>query len=121
MRKRANFLRLLSFSLLLFLFFFSATVEIMANIGEENPLSSNEVIGYITRTGSKYHRAGCHHLRRSSIPITLKDAKAYGYTACKVCRPPLSVSLTQSIALNQWTMKRESVFFNDNICQKLLF
>lgn len=44
---------------------------------------------YITRTGKKYHRDGCRYLAASKIPISLKDAKAKGYTACKVCRPPL--------------------------------
>jgi hypothetical protein len=43
---------------------------------------------YITRTGKKYHRAGCGYLRRSSIPVKLKDAKANGYTPCAVCNPP---------------------------------
>ena len=42
---------------------------------------------YITRTGKKYHRDGCRYLK-SRIPISLKDAKAKGYTACSVCRPP---------------------------------
>jgi micrococcal nuclease len=41
---------------------------------------------YITRTGAKYHRSGCRHLR-SSIEISLKDAQGRGYAACKVCRP----------------------------------
>ena len=43
---------------------------------------------YITRTGTKYHRAGCRSLARSSIPISLKGAKARGYTPCAICRPP---------------------------------
>jgi hypothetical protein len=43
---------------------------------------------YITRTGKKYHRAGCRYLRQSSVPIKLKDAQANGYTPCSVCRPP---------------------------------
>jgi len=43
---------------------------------------------YVTRAGKKYHRAGCRSLGRSSIPISLKDAKARGYTACKLCHPP---------------------------------
>ena len=42
---------------------------------------------YITRTGSKYHSSGCSCLRRSKISISLKNAKARGYTACKRCRP----------------------------------
>jgi hypothetical protein len=43
---------------------------------------------YVTRTGKKYHRDGCRYLALSKIPISLKDAKAGGYTACKVCHPP---------------------------------
>jgi hypothetical protein len=43
---------------------------------------------YVTRTGKRYHRDGCRYLSQSRIPISLKDAKAKGYTTCKVCRPP---------------------------------
>jgi hypothetical protein len=43
---------------------------------------------YITRTGSKYHRAGCRYLSHSAIPIRLSVAKARGYTPCSVCDPP---------------------------------
>jgi hypothetical protein len=44
-------------------------------------------IVHITRTGAKYHRAGCRYLARSDIPISRKDAEARGYTPCSVCRP----------------------------------
>lgn len=40
---------------------------------------------YITNTGSKYHRAGCRHLKDSQIAIDINDAIAQGYTACKDC------------------------------------
>lgn len=43
---------------------------------------------YVTRTGSKYHRAGCRSLSRSQIPMTLKEASAR-YGACSICRPPV--------------------------------
>jgi hypothetical protein len=43
---------------------------------------------YITRSGKRYHRDGCRYLAASRIPISLKDAKARGFTACKVCHPP---------------------------------
>jgi hypothetical protein len=46
-----------------------------------------QVIVYVTRTGTKYHRAGCSYLRSSKIEITLKAAKAK-YTACSRCHPP---------------------------------
>jgi endonuclease YncB( thermonuclease family) len=42
---------------------------------------------YVTRTGTKYHRAGCRYLSRSAIPMSLKEAKAR-YTPCSVCNPP---------------------------------
>lgn len=49
---------------------------------------------YATRTGEKYHRAGCRHLARSQIPMALADAAAR-YGPCSVCRPPtLSTPVT---------------------------
>lgn len=40
---------------------------------------------YITNTGSKYHRSGCQHLRKSCISISLSDAKDRGYSPCSKC------------------------------------
>lgn len=51
--------------------------------------SNSDVIVYITKTGSKYHRAGCRYLARSCIPIPLSEAKKLGYMPCSVCRPPI--------------------------------
>ena len=42
---------------------------------------------YITNTGSKYHKASCRTLKYSMIKTTLQEAKADGYTACKICKP----------------------------------
>jgi hypothetical protein len=42
---------------------------------------------YITKTGARYHRGSCHHLRRSAFPITRAEAEAQGYTPCRVCYP----------------------------------
>ena len=47
----------------------------------------NEVTVYVTDTGAKYHRAGCVHLRRSSHPLSLSEARRRGYEPCKVCKP----------------------------------
>jgi len=49
---------------------------------------NEQITVYITKTGSKYHRASCTYLRKSSIPISLKDAVARGYTPCSICNPP---------------------------------
>ncbi len=61
--------------------------------GNIQPLLSTNVLAdtktaavYITKTGAKYHRSGCRHLK-SSIEISPKDAQGRGYAACKVCRP----------------------------------
>ena len=43
---------------------------------------------YITKSGEKYHRAGCSSLRRSKFAIPLEEAKARGYTPCARCKPP---------------------------------
>ena len=46
-----------------------------------------DVTVYITRTGKKYHRAGCRYLSKSQSPISLTDARAR-YSPCSVCNPP---------------------------------
>ena len=43
---------------------------------------------YVTRTGKKYHAAGCRYLSRSQFPMKLKNAINAGYTPCSVCNPP---------------------------------
>jgi hypothetical protein len=42
---------------------------------------------YVTRTGIRYHRGDCRYLRKSKIPMALKDAAEF-YTPCRVCQPP---------------------------------
>ncbi len=42
----------------------------------------------MTKTGTKYHRAGCRSLSKSAIPMSLKEA-AKKYAPCSVCRPPV--------------------------------
>jgi hypothetical protein len=43
---------------------------------------------YTTNSGRTYNTATCRYLSKSKIPISLKDAKAQGYSACSVCKPP---------------------------------
>jgi len=42
---------------------------------------------YITKSGEKYHKAGCRYLSKSQIKTTKKEAVKNGYEACKVCKP----------------------------------
>jgi hypothetical protein len=41
---------------------------------------------YVTKTGTKYHNAGCRSLARSSIPMKLGEA-ARVYGPCSICKP----------------------------------
>ncbi|GGG96367.1 hypothetical protein GCM10007415_34450 [Parapedobacter pyrenivorans] len=40
---------------------------------------------YITKSGEKYHKAGCQYINKSEIKTTKKEAVKNGYGACKVC------------------------------------
>ena len=78
-------------TLLISLALFLASASALPPAPQPAPQQSaqtKEITVYITRTGKKYHRAGCSYLRSSSIPISLKEAKARGYTPCSRCRPP---------------------------------
>jgi len=65
------------------------TLVTLALVGGESkkPESSKETTVYVTKTGAKYHVAGCRYLSKSMISISLTDAKKK-YTACSVCKPP---------------------------------
>lgn len=59
----------------------------------DNSVTSDPIdtVVYVTKTGSKYHRAGCRYLK-SSISIKLSEAVS-SYTPCSVCNPPTLDSL----------------------------
>lgn len=43
---------------------------------------------YITKTGTKYHRAACYHISgKPSVSVSLTEAVSLGYDPCKTCRP----------------------------------
>lgn len=42
---------------------------------------------YVTDTGTKYHKSGCQHLRKSKNAISKEKAIRQGYTACSRCNP----------------------------------
>lgn len=67
----------------------AAPVVNQPNIPASGP--TENVTVYVTRTGSKYHSAGCRYLAQSSIPILLTEASAR-YGPCSVCNPPPPVS-----------------------------
>lgn len=44
---------------------------------------------YTTESGTKYHKSSCKTIKKSKskTKTTVKEAKADGYSACKVCKP----------------------------------
>ena len=42
---------------------------------------------HVTKSGKKYHRAGCRYLSKSDSAISKKDAQRKGLGPCKVCKP----------------------------------
>ena len=54
-----------------------------------SPTAAGETIVYVTKSGKKYHREDCYHLRKSSRAITLREAVQKGYTPCAHCKPPV--------------------------------
>ncbi|HPO08470.1 MAG TPA: hypothetical protein PLZ55_07360, partial [bacterium] len=57
------------------------------NVQQQSQPQNGDIIVYVTRTGSKYHRDGCRYLSKSKIPMPLKEAAAR-YGPCSVCDPP---------------------------------
>ena len=51
----------------------------------EQPAQAGTV--YVTKTGTKYHRAGCRHLTDSARAIPLTEAMR-SLQPCKNCKPP---------------------------------
>ena len=66
---------------------------------------------YVTKTGSKYHNAGCSLLRKSAIPMKLSEA-ATKYSPCSRCNPPLlnsDIKLSRSSKLNDSTTSQRDI------------
>jgi Micrococcal nuclease (thermonuclease) homologs len=61
-------------------------VEVQGLLDRSAPGQETQVV-YVTRTGMSYHAAGCRFLAKSSIAISLDDARAR-YKPCSVCNPP---------------------------------
>lgn len=55
---------------------------------DQNNSANEAVTVHITKTGKKYHRAGCRYLKDSDSEVTLDEAKSLGLSPCGVCNPP---------------------------------
>lgn len=54
---------------------------------KSNYSDQQEASVYITKTGKKYHRAGCRYLKWSRVKIDRSKAVELGKEPCLVCRP----------------------------------
>ncbi|MBU3217814.1 hypothetical protein LL033_24720 (plasmid) [Clostridium estertheticum] len=66
---------------------FSIGMKLANTVTQQSSSENNSQMVYITKTGKKYHSAGCRYLRRSEISIKKSEAINEGYTACSVCNP----------------------------------
>ena len=66
----------------------TAVISDDGQYSQDNSASSSDVTVHITKTGEKYHSAGCQYLKKSDIEVTLSEAKARGLTPCSRCNPP---------------------------------
>jgi hypothetical protein len=73
---------------------------------------------YVTRTGEKYHRAGCRSLARSQIPMSLSDAAAR-YGACAICKPPTLAGAPSSTPAAVAPPTRSSPAVSSGRCQAI--
>jgi len=54
--------------------------------GTQIPLSDTEITVFVTKSGEKYHRENCPHIKDSeTTELTVEDAERLGYEPCKSC------------------------------------
>lgn len=57
----------------------------IAESAENGTISQSESV-FVTKTGSKYHKADCYHIQGSDvIELTVAEAEEAGYVPCKDC------------------------------------
>lgn len=62
--------------------------DVVTSSANATQSETEEVMVHITKTGKKYHSAGCSYLKESDTEVSLEDAKAMGLTPCSRCNPP---------------------------------
>lgn len=64
---------------------FSTYSSDIAESAENGTISQSESV-FVTKTGSKYHKADCYHIQGSDvIELTVAEAEEAGYDPCKDC------------------------------------
>lgn len=58
--------------------------EVVTSLNSDTVVQSESV--FVTKNGTKYHKADCYHIKDSDvIELTVSEAEAAGYEACKDC------------------------------------
>lgn len=65
----------------------SVVVTVVPETQGSTQTQNNTATVYRTKTGKKYHSAGCSYLK-SSIETTVTEAQSMGLTPCSRCNPP---------------------------------
>jgi len=73
------------FLALLCLLVLPVSEPIQGAVASHQPAEKTDCVVYVTRTGHRYHKAGCRYLRYSSIRMTRTEALKLGLTPCHVC------------------------------------
>lgn len=70
---------------------------------------------YTTKTGKKYHKQGCYHLK-SKVAMQQKDAISKGYQPCGTCKPNAEKGVNR---LTEQKQERPSIETNSTRCQAI--
>jgi len=70
---------------------------------------------YITKSGTKYHRAGCRYLSKSSISAALSTLSSK-YDACSVCNP-MARQATETIKPSSSSKEKAAPVISSGRCQ----
>ncbi len=63
----------------------ASQAEALRHVLSGSPVDGETVV-YVTRTGHKFHREGCKHLRSRTFAIPLAEAML-DYSPCRTCKP----------------------------------
>jgi len=83
-------------------------------------LISNQEISaqscFITKSGSKYHKATCSYLRNSAQAIKVSEAMAKGYSPCSRCNP--NTHALKALTSSYYTQKYANTNYGDRTISK---
>lgn len=85
-------------------------------------VTGHSQIVHYTRTGAKYHSAGCQYLRRSDFTCSLEEALSRGLGPCSRCSPPTKIEKSYKATKPAQRKKplRKKIGFLGNVPKELI-